>query len=163
MKKNNISYFDLRLFKKVMVYAKPYIKTYYDLENYEKGYSLYKAIEKKYFEFVKYYSNSYNKKNFNVNENAENIFTYTERLRSLIENQIKSNYKFSEINNSIERFIRLTNVYKDLYGSYDYYEYLTSFLQPLYELDKIRGRSLYLNISSQKLDRINLLKSSEND
>ena len=29
MKKNNISYFDLRLFKKVMVYAKPYIKTYY--------------------------------------------------------------------------------------------------------------------------------------
>ena len=143
--------------------SEPYIKTYYDLENYEKGYSLYKAIEKKYFEFVKYYSNSYNKKNFNVNENAENIFTYTERLRSLIENQIKSNYKFSEINNSIERFIRLTNVYKDLYGSYDYYEYLTSFLQPLYELDKIRGRSLYLNISSQKLDRISLLKSSEND
>ena len=143
--------------------SEPYIKTYYDLENYEKGYSLYKAIEKKYFEFVKYYSNSYNKKNFNVNENAENIFTYTERLRSLIENQIKSNYKFSEINNSIERFIRLTNVYKDLYGSYDYYEYLTSFLQPLYKLDKIRGRSLYLNISSQKLDRISLLKSSEND
>jgi len=29
MKKNNISYFDLRLFKKVMAYAKPYIKTYY--------------------------------------------------------------------------------------------------------------------------------------
>lgn len=29
MKKNNISYFDLKLFKKVMIYAKPYIKTYY--------------------------------------------------------------------------------------------------------------------------------------
>ena len=29
MKKNNISYFDLKLFKKVMLYAKPYIKTYY--------------------------------------------------------------------------------------------------------------------------------------
>lgn len=29
MKKNKISYFDLRLFKKVMDYAKPYIKTYY--------------------------------------------------------------------------------------------------------------------------------------
>ena len=143
--------------------SEPYIKTYYDLENYEKGYSLYKAIEKKYFEFVSYYSNSYNEKNFNVNENAENIFTYTERLRSLIENQIKINYKFPEIYNSIERFIRLTNVYKDLYGSYDYYEYLNSFLQPLYKLDKIRGRSLYLNISSQKLDRISLLKSSEND
>ena len=29
MQKNNISFFDLRLFKKVMIYAKPYIKTYY--------------------------------------------------------------------------------------------------------------------------------------
>ena len=29
MKKNNISYFDLRLFKRIMVYTKPYIKTYY--------------------------------------------------------------------------------------------------------------------------------------
>tara|TARA_A200000113_G_scaffold99463_1_gene89206 strand:+ start:314 stop:2080 length:1767 start_codon:yes stop_codon:yes gene_type:complete len=29
MKKTNISYFDLRLFKKVMVFAKPYVKTYY--------------------------------------------------------------------------------------------------------------------------------------
>ena len=29
MKKNSISYFDLKLFKKVMLYAKPYIKTYY--------------------------------------------------------------------------------------------------------------------------------------
>ena len=28
-KKNNISYFDLRLFKRIMVYTKPYIKTYY--------------------------------------------------------------------------------------------------------------------------------------
>ena len=29
MKRNNISYFDLKLFKKVMLYAKPYIKIYY--------------------------------------------------------------------------------------------------------------------------------------
>ena len=29
MKRNKSSYFDLILFKKVMVYAKPYIKTYY--------------------------------------------------------------------------------------------------------------------------------------
>ena len=29
MQKNNISFFDLRLFKKVMIYVKPYIKTYY--------------------------------------------------------------------------------------------------------------------------------------
>ena len=29
MKKNNISYFDLRLFNRIMVYTKPYIKTYY--------------------------------------------------------------------------------------------------------------------------------------
>ena len=29
MKKNNVSYFDLNLFKKVMVYTKPYIITYY--------------------------------------------------------------------------------------------------------------------------------------
>tara|TARA_Y100000768_G_scaffold277514_1_gene212940 strand:+ start:759 stop:2525 length:1767 start_codon:yes stop_codon:yes gene_type:complete len=29
MKKKGISYFDLKLFKKVMLYAKPYIKTYY--------------------------------------------------------------------------------------------------------------------------------------
>ena len=30
--------------------SEPYIKTYYSLENYEKGYSLYEAIEKKYFD-----------------------------------------------------------------------------------------------------------------
>ena len=29
MKKTNISYFDLQLFKKIMVFAKPYVKTYY--------------------------------------------------------------------------------------------------------------------------------------
>ena len=29
MKKTNISYFDIQLFKKVMAYAKPYINTYY--------------------------------------------------------------------------------------------------------------------------------------
>ena len=63
---------------------------------------------------------------------------------------------------SIERFIKLTTVYKDLYGSYDYYNYLTSFLEPLYELNMDKGRTLYNDISLVILNRLSLLKSSEN-
>ena len=143
--------------------SEPYIKTYYSLNKYDKGYSIYKEIENKYFEYVQYYSNSYNSKYFNVTENAENIFTYTERLRSLIEAQISSNYKFSEIENSIDKFIENTKIYKDLYGSYDYFGYLISFLEPLYLLNKEKGRLLYKDISLEIFDRLRLLKSSENN
>ena len=142
--------------------SEPYIKTYYSLNRFDKGYSLYKKIENKYFEYVEYYSASYNNENFKISENAENIFTYTERLRGLIENQIQSKYKFVEIENSIQRFIKLTTVYKDLYGSYDYYNYLTNFLEPLYELNIEKGRILYNNISLEILNRLSLLKSSKN-
>ena len=142
--------------------SEPYIKTYYSLDRFDKGYSLYKEIENKYFEYVQYYSDSYNNENFKISENAENIYTYTERLRSLIENQIQSKHKFVEIESSIERFIKLTTVYKDLYGSYDYYNYLTSFLEPLYELNMDKGRILYNDISLEILNRLSLLKSSEN-
>ena len=83
-------------------------------------------------------------------------------MRSLIENQIQSKHKFVEIESSIERFIKLTTVYKDLYGSYDYYNYLTSFLEPLYELNMDKGRILYTDISLEILNRLSLLKSSGN-
>jgi hypothetical protein len=142
--------------------SEPYIKTYYSLNKFDKGYSLYKEIENKYFEYVEYYSDSYNNKNFRISENAENIFTYTERLRGLIENQIQSKHKFVEIESSIQRFIKLTTVYKDLYGSYDYYNYLTNFLEPLYELNMEKGRTLYNGISLEILNRLSLLKSSKN-
>ena len=142
--------------------SEPYIKTYYSLNRFDKGYSLYKKIENKYFEYVEYYSASYNNENFKISENAENIFTYTERLRGLIENQIQSKYKFVEIENSIQRFIKLTTVYKDLYGSYDYYNYLTNFLEPLYKLNIEKGRILYNDISLEILNRLRLLKSSKN-
>ena len=141
--------------------SEPYINTYYSLKKYDKGYSIYKEIENKYFEYIHYYSSSYNSQSFNVNDNAENIFTYTERLRSLIEDQISSNYKFSEIENSIVRFIENTKIYKDLYGSYDYFSYLISFLEPLYLLNKEKGRLLYEDISLQILERLRLLKASE--
>ena len=111
---------------------------------------------------MEYYSASYNNENFKISENAENIFTYTERLRGLIENQIQSKYKFVEIENSIQRFIKLTTVYKDLYGSYDYYNYLTNFLEPLYKLNIEKGRILYNDISLEILNRLRLLKSSKN-
>ena len=123
--------------------SEPYIKTYYSLKKYNKGYSIYKEIENKYFEYINYYSKSYNSKSFDISDNAENIFTYTERLRGLIEDQIRSNYKFSEIENSIVRFIENTKIYKDLYGSYDYFNYLISFLEPLFLLNKEKGRLLY--------------------
>ena len=142
--------------------SEPYIKTYYTLNRFDKGYSLYKEIENKYFEYVEYYSDSYNNKNFRISENAENIFTYTERLRGLIENQIQSKHKFVEIESSIQRFVNLTTVYKDLYGSYDYYNYLTNFLEPLYELNMEKGRTLYNGISLEILNRLSLLKSSKN-
>ena len=67
-----------------------------------------------------------------------------------------------EIESSIDRFIKLTTVYKDLYGSYDFYNYLTSFLAPLYELNMDKGRILYNDISLEILNRLSLLKSSEN-
>ncbi len=141
--------------------SEPYIKTYYSLNKYDKGYSIYKEIENKYFEYVHYYSKFYNNKNFNKSDNAENIFTYTERLRSLVEDQIESKYKFSEIENSIVRFIDKTKVYKDFYGSYDYFNYLISFLEPLYSLNKEKGRLLYEDISLEMLDRLRLLKVSK--
>ena len=56
------------------------------------------GIEKKYLDQIKYYSNSLENYPdfFSISDYAENIFTYTERYRGLIENEIfEGNYIFA--------------------------------------------------------------------
>ena len=145
--------------------SEPYISSYQRIGKINKAQNLYKKIEEKYLDQIKYYSISMNeyKEIFDISEFAENIFTYTERYRGLIEDQINlGNYTF--VIPSIEYFINYTEVFKDVYGEYDYYMFLISFLEPLYvSKENNSARKLYENISNQIVVRIETIISAKDE
>ena len=145
--------------------SEPYISSYYKIGEIEKAQKLFKDLEKKYLGRIKYYSSSMinYEELFPVNEFAENIFTYTERYRGLIENEIiLGNYDF--VSESIENFIKYTEIFKTIYGEYDYYLFLTNFIEPLYISEMSgNGRNLYVNISNEIKSRLKTLNSAKED
>ena len=100
---------------------------------------------------------------FPISDFAENIFTYTERYRGMIENEILlGNYNF--ISSSIENFINHTEVFKIIYGDYDYYMFLINFIEPLYISQNSKlGRDLYNKISNEIKSRLNTLVSAKEE
>ena len=145
--------------------SEPYISSYYKIGEAEKAQKLFKKLEKKYLDQIRYYSISMRDYNdiFPLSNFAENIFTYTERYRGLIENEILlGNYIFAA--ESIEKFINYTEIFKSIYGEYDYYIFLINFIEPLYISSKLdQGRKLYKSISSEINSRLNTLISSKED
>ena len=145
--------------------SEPYISSYYKIGEAEKAQKLFKKLEKKYLDQIRYYSNSMRDYDdiFPLNNFAENIFTYTERYRGLIENEILlGNYIFAA--ESIEKFINYTEIFKSIYGEYDYYIFLINFIEPLYISSKLdQGRKLYKSISSEINSRLNTLISAKED
>ena len=81
----------------------------------------------------------------------------------MIENEILlGNYIFAS--ESIKKFINYTEIFKSIYGEYDYYLFLINFIEPLYissELDQ--GRKLYKSISNEINSRLNTLISAKED
>ena len=145
--------------------SEPYISSYYKIGEAEKAQKLFKKLEKKYLDQIRYYSISMRDYDdiFPLSNFAENIFTYTERYRGLIENEILlGNYIFAA--ESIEKFINYTEIFKSIYGEYDYYIFLINFIEPLYISSKLdQGRKLYKNISSEINSRLNTLISAKED
>ena len=145
--------------------SEPYISSYYKIGEAEKAQKLFKKLEKKYLDQIRYYSISMRDYNdiFPLSNFAENIFTYTERYRGLIENEILlGNYIFAA--ESIEKFINYTEIFKSIYGEYDYYIFLINFIEPLYISSKLdQGRKLYKSISSEINSRLNTLISAKED
>ena len=145
--------------------SEPYISSYHKIGKIDKAQNLYKKIEEKYLDQIKYYSISMKEYGeiFDIGEFAENIFTYTERYRGLIEDQINlGNYTF--VIPSIEYFINYTEIFKDIYGEYDYYMFLISFLEPLYiSNENNSARKLYENISNQIVTRIETIISAKDE
>ena len=145
--------------------SEPYISSYYKIGEAEKAQKLFKKLEKKYLDQIRYYSISMRDYDdiFPLSNFAENIFTYTERYRGLIENEILlGNYIFAA--ESIEKFINYTEIFKSIYGEYDYYIFLINFIEPLYISSKLdQGRKLYKSISSEINSRLNTLISSKED
>ncbi len=145
--------------------SEPYISSYYKIGEAEKAQKLFKKLEKKYLDQIKYYSISMRDYDdiFPLSNFAENIFTYTERYRGLIENEILlGNYIFAS--ESIEKFINYTEIFKSIYGEYDYYIFLINFIEPLYISSKLdQGRKLYKSISSEINSRLNTLISAKED
>ena len=145
--------------------SEPYISSYYKIGEKKKAQDLFRNIEKKYLDQIKYYSISLNQQpeKFPIKEFAENIFTYTERYRGLIENEILlGNYSF--VSNSIENFIEYTEVFKNIYGEYDYYMFLINFIEPLYLSKKNKlAKKLYNNILSEINSRINTIISAKEE
>ena len=145
--------------------SEPYISSYYKIGEAEKAQKLFKKLEKKYIDQIRYYSISMRDYDdiFPLSNFAENIFTYTERYRGLIENEILlGNYIFAA--ESIEKFINYTEIFKSIYGEYDYYIFLTNFIEPLYISSKLdQGRKLYKSISSEINSRLNTLISAKED
>jgi len=145
--------------------SEPYISSYYKIGEAEKAQKLFKKLEKKYLDQIRYYSISMRDYNdiFPLSNFAENIFTYIERYRGLIENEILlGNYIFAA--ESIEKFINYTEIFKSIYGEYDYYIFLINFIEPLYISSKLdQGRKLYKSISSEINSRLNTLISAKED
>ena len=145
--------------------SEPYISSYYKIGEAEKAQKLFKKLEKKYLDQIRYYSISMRDYDdiFPLSNFAENIFTYTERYRGLIENEILlGNYIFAA--ESIEKFINYTEIFKSIYGEYDYYIFLINFIKPLYISSKLdQGRKLYKSISSEINSRLNTLISAKED
>ena len=145
--------------------SEPYISSYYKIGEAEKAQKLFKKLEKKYLDQIRYYSISMRDYDdiFPLSNFAENIFTYTERYRGLIENEILlGNYIFAA--ESIEKFINYTEIFKSIYGEYDYYIFLINFIEPLYISSKLdQGRELYKNISSKINSRLNTLISAKEE
>ena len=145
--------------------SEPYISSYYKIGEAEKAQKLFKKLEKKYLDQIRYYSISMRDYDdiFPLSNFAENIFTYTERYRGLIENEILlGNYIFAA--ESIEKFINYTEIFKSIYGEYDYYIFLINFIEPFYISSKLdQGRKLYKSISSEINSRLNTLISAKED
>ena len=145
--------------------SEPYISTYHKIGEKDKAQKLYSDIEKKYLDQIKYYSNSLENYPdfFSINDYAENIFTYTERYRGLIENEIlEGNYIFAS--KSIENFLNYTQSFKTIYGEYDYYSFLLNFVEPLYISEKSKiGRELYLKIQNEINSRLETIISAKTE
>ena len=145
--------------------SEPYISTYHKIGEKDKAQKLYSDIEKKYLDQIKYYSNSLENYPdfFSINDYAENIFTYTERYRGLIENEIfEGNYIFAS--KSIENFLNYTQSFKTIYGEYDYYSFLINFVEPLYISEKSKiGRELYLKIQNEINSRLETIISAKTE
>ena len=125
--------------------SEPYINSYYKIEKIEKARDLFKVIEEKYHDQINYYSKSilYNENNFDLESYAENIFTYNERLRGLLENQINLG-EIEFVSDYLLKYMETSNVFKSLYGEYDFFNYLISFISPLYLAEKpSEARNLY--------------------
>ena len=145
--------------------SEPYINSYYKIGEKEKARDLFKIIEKKYSEQLNYYSKSimYDEDNFEIEMYAENIFTFNERLRGLLENQINiGEGKF--VSNFLIKYMNSTDIFKNIYGEYDFYNYMTNFISPLYNSEKkSEARNLYENIKRLILSRINSLISAKDN
>ena len=145
--------------------SEPYISTYHKIGEKDKAQKLYIDIEKKYLDQIKYYSNSLENYPdfFSISDYAENIFTYTERYRGLIENEIfEGNYIFAS--KSIENFLNYTESFKTIYGEYDYYSFLLNFVEPLYISEKSKiGRELYLKIQNEINSRLETIISAKDE
>ena len=122
------------------------------------------SLSEKYIQSLKYYSQLSTSKSsrFSIYTYAEYIITDTERYRSLVETVLKSNNNELK-SESIQQFLSSTEFVKELYGDYDYYSLLTQFVEELFDLEnKELARELFIKISSQLKDRINIYLSLEN-
>lgn len=145
--------------------SQPYIESYFTLNEDIKARNLFKHIYSKYFDQINYYSNAMNiDSNFDIESSAENIFTYNERLRSLIENQLIFDSDLSKTIPFVTDYINVSESFKIIYGDYDFYTYLISFLEPLYSQGELKSsRLLYNKIRNVISSRIDKLISAKND
>ena len=145
--------------------SEPYINSYYKLGKIEKSRDLFRVIEEKYHDQINYYSKSmlYNDNSFDLESYAENIFTYNERLRGLLENQINLG-EFEFVSDYILKYMETSDVFKSLYGEYDFYNYMTNFISPLYIVDKnLEARILYEKIKKLITSRLDQLITAKNE
>ena len=60
--------------------------------------------------------------------------------------------------------MKSTEIFKDLYGEYDFYNYMKSFITPLYVSEKVTdARNLYEKIKSLILSRLDTLISANDN
>ena len=79
------------------------------------------------------------------------------------ENQINLG-EIEFVSDYILKYMNTSDVFKSLYGEYDFYNYMTSFIAPLYATNKnLEARNLYEKIKKSITSRLDQLITAKNE
>ena len=131
----------------------PFVDGYYRIDQIEKAQELSKRIAFKYSDRLNYFSSLSPDTQYRL---GEEIITEIERYRALIEADLKHAGK-SDLKSSLSQFLESIDVFKFLYGDYEFYTSLIDVVEGFYLSKQTKlAQSLSRKIADQYSERMQL-------